>query len=420
MTARLGHVLLFLRTRLRVLVPIDPRPIGTASMPNHNGHNQARRDHPCPPGSFADGDTDAGGEVRGVVELHRGRAHLWVKDGLHRHLILPVRERGNLAARVRGGEEATARIHGEGGGAVAFGVRVDPGGTVCFEELTTVSPTERLSLETEPDRLTTRVIDIVAPVGKGQRGLIVAPPRTGKTTLLQHIGEAVLRNNPETRLIVLLVDERPEEVTEMGRTLGADNVMASSSDSDAEMHTRLPVLAVERAKRLVESGRDVVMLVDSLTRIGRAFNNSMGPGGRTMSGGVDSRALHVPRRLFAAARNTEEAGSLTIMATALVETGSRMDELIFQEFKGTGNMEVVLGRRIAEQRIWPAVDIFLSGTRREELIVGEETVDRVNAVRRSLAGEKPEDAAARLVSIVARHRTNGDLLDALGPGATGS
>ena len=228
-----------------------------------------------------------------------------------------------------------------------------------FEELTTISPNKRIRLETTTDRYTTRVMDLMTPIGKGQRGLIVAPPRTGKTTLLQHIADAVVKNHQEMKLIILLVDERPEEVTEIRRAVPSAELMASSNDSDIKTHTRIAQLAAERAKRLVEMGQDVFMLMDSLTRIGRAFNNAQGGGGRTMSGGVDSRALEIPRKIFAAARNTEEAGSLTIMATALIETNSRMDELIFQEFKGTGNMELVLDRKISDQRIYPAVDIFL-------------------------------------------------------------
>ncbi|HYR59658.1 MAG TPA: transcription termination factor Rho, partial [Chthoniobacteraceae bacterium] len=237
-----------------------------------------------------------------------------------------------------------------------------------FDELTVLSPMERINLETVPDRYTTRVIDLMTPIGKGQRGLIVAPPRTGKTTLLQHIADAVVKNHPDIKLIILLVDERPEEVTEIKRTVPSAEIMASSNDSDVKSHTRIAQLAAERAKRLVEAGKDVFILLDSITRVGRAFNNAMG-GGRTMSGGLDSRALEIPRKIFAAARNTEEAGSLTIIATALIETNSRMDEVIFQEFKGTGNMELVLDRKISDMRIYPAIDIFQSGTRRDELLI---------------------------------------------------
>jgi transcription termination factor Rho len=279
-----------------------------------------------------------------------------------------------------------------------------------FEELTTVSPDKRIKLETEPNLYTTRVIDLIAPIGRGQRGLIVAPPRTGKTTLLQHIAAAVVKNYPDIKLIILLVDERPEEVTEIRRTVPQAEIMASSNDSDVKTHTRISQLAIERAKRLVEMGKDVFVLMDSLTRMGRAFNNAQGGGGRTMSGGVDSRALEIPRKLFAAARNTEEAGSLTIVATALIETNSRMDDLIFQEFKGTGNMELVLGRLIAEQRIYPAVDIFQSGTRREELLLPPDDLHKINVIRRGLAGHKPIEAMERLLFFIRKYPSNAEML----------
>ncbi len=253
-------------------------------------------------------------------------------------------------------------------------------------------------------------MDMMTPVGKGQRGLIVAPPRTGKTTLLQHIANAVVINHPEMKLIILLVDERPEEVTEIRRTVPEAEIMASSNDSDLKSHTRIAQLAIERAKRLIEAGQDCFILLDSLTRVGRAFNNAMTGSGRTLSGGMDARAMEIPRKLFAAARNTEEAGSLTIMATALIETGSRMDDLIFQEFKGTGNMELVLDRKISDQRIYPAIDIFLSGTRREELLLPAHELDKINVIRRGLAGHKPVEAIERLLSFVKKFPTNAQML----------
>ncbi|MEO6871288.1 MAG: transcription termination factor Rho [Chthoniobacterales bacterium] len=279
-----------------------------------------------------------------------------------------------------------------------------------FEELTTINPNKRIKLETVPDRYTTRIMDLMTPLGMGQRGLIVAPPRTGKTTLLQHIADAVVKNNPEMKLIILLVDERPEEVTEIRRTVPTAELMASSNDSDIKSHTRIAQLAVERAKRLVEAGKDVFILLDSITRTARAFNNATGGGGRTMSGGIDSRAMEIPRKLFAAARNTEEAGSLTIVATALIETGSRMDELIFQEFKGTGNMELVLDRKISDSRTYPAVDIFLSGTRREELLLTPFELEKINLIRRGLAGHKPAEAIERLLMFVKKFPTNAQML----------
>ena len=279
-----------------------------------------------------------------------------------------------------------------------------------FEELTTINPNKRIKLETEPDRYTTRIMDLMTPLGMGQRGLIVAPPRTGKTTLLHHIAEAVTKNHKDVHVIILLVDERPEEVTDFRRSHPTAELMASSNDSDIKSHTRIAQLAIERSKRLVEAGKHVFILLDSITRTARAFNNAMGGGGRTMSGGIDARAMEIPRKIFAAARNTEEAGSLTIVATALIETGSRMDELIFQEFKGTGNMEMVLDRKISDQRIYPAVDIFLSGTRREELLLQPWELEKINLIRRGLAGHKPEEAIQRLLMFVKKFPTNTEML----------
>jgi transcription termination factor Rho len=279
-----------------------------------------------------------------------------------------------------------------------------------FEELTTINPNKRIKLETVPDRYTTRIMDLMTPLGMGQRGLIVAPPRTGKTTLLHHIADAVAKNHPEMKLIILLVDERPEEVTDFKRSHPNAEIIASSNDSDIKSHTRIAQLAIERSKRLVEAGKNVFILLDSITRTARAFNNAMGGGGRTMSGGIDARAMEIPRKIFAAARNTEEAGSLTIVATALIETGSRMDELIFQEFKGTGNMEMVLDRKISDQRIYPAIDIFLSGTRREELLLQEWELEKINLIRRGLAGHKPEEAIQRLLMFVKKFPTNHQML----------
>ncbi len=280
-----------------------------------------------------------------------------------------------------------------------------------FEDLKATNPTHRLSFETMPSRFTTRTLDLVAPVARGQRGLIVAPPRTGKTTLLMHIAEAVQENyGEELHLMILLVDERPEEVTEFRRTLPGAEIFASSNDSSVREHCRMAEMCIERAKRLVEAGRHVLILMDSITRLARAYNNAERGSGRTMSGGIDARALETPRRLFAAARNTKTAGSLTILATALIETNSRMDELIFQEFKGTGNMELVLNRRIAEMYIYPAVDILRSGTRREELILPEMTLDKVRLIRRGLAGFKPTEAMERLLSFMKRCPNNAQML----------
>lgn len=285
--------------------------------------------------------------------------------------------------------------------------------TLNFDELTTINPNSRVRLETDPERYTTRVIDMITPIGKGQRGLIVAPPRTGKTTLLQHIAEAVVKNHPEMKLIILLVDERPEEVTEIRRTVPQAEIFASSNDNDIKSHTKIAQLAIDRAKRLVEAKHDVFLILDSITRVGRAFNNALTGGGRTMSGGIDARALEIPRKIFAAARNTEEAGSLTIIASALIETGSKMDEVIFQEFKGTGNMELVLDRKISDMRFYPAVDIFQSGTRREELLLQDWELDKINVIRRGLAGHKPIEAIERLLSFLKKFPTNAQMLASL-------
>src|SRR5881392_1501763 len=283
-------------------------------------------------------------------------------------------------------------------------------GLRAFEELTTINPNKKIKLETVPDRYTTRIMDLMTPLGMGQRGLIVAPPRTGKTTLLHHIAEAVTKNHKDMHVIILLVDERPEEVTDFRRSHPTAELMASSNDSDIKSHTRIAQLAIERAKRLVEAGKHVFILLDSITRTARAFNNAMAGGGRTMSGGIDARAMEIPRKIFAVVRNTEEAGSLTIVATALIETGSRMDELIFQEFKGTGNMEMVLDRKISDQRIYPAIDIFLSGTRREELLLQPWELEKINLIRRGLAGHKPEEAIQRLLMFVKKFPTNTQML----------
>ena len=280
---------------------------------------------------------------------------------------------------------------------------------VDFSKLTPLYPQERLRLETTPNNLTTRVIDLVAPIGKGQRGLIVSPPKAGKTIVLQQIANAIAENNPEVHLMVVLVDERPEEVTDMQRTVKGE-VIASTFDRPAEEHTIAAELAIERAKRLVEMGHDVVVLLDSMTRLGRAYNLSAPPSGRILSGGVDSAALYPPKKFFGAARNIENGGSLTILATALVETGSRMDEVIFEEFKGTGNMELKLDRRIADRRIFPAVDIESSGTRREEILLNPDELKVVWKLRRVLHALDTQQAIELLLNKLKDTKTNFEFL----------
>ncbi|WP_314097593.1 transcription termination factor Rho, partial [Microbacterium foliorum] len=272
------------------------------------------------------------------------------------------------------------------------GLSVDDAATrVEFGKLTPLYPQERLRLETAPEKLTQRIIDLVAPIGKGQRGLIVAPPKAGKTIVLQQIANAIAQNNPEVHLMVVLVDERPEEVTDMQRTVKGE-VIASTFDRPAEDHTTVAELAIERAKRLVELGHDVVVLLDSITRLGRAYNLAAPASGRVLSGGVDASALYPPKRFFGAARNIENGGSLTILATALVETGSKMDEVIFEEFKGTGNSELRLSRQLADKRIFPAVDVNASSTRREEMLLSADEVKITWKLRRALAGLDQQQA----------------------------
>jgi len=278
-----------------------------------------------------------------------------------------------------------------------------------FDQLTPINPEQWYQLETGSEPLTTRVMDLLTPLGRGQRALIVAPPRTGKTVLLQHISHGISTNYPEVTLIVLLIDERPEEVTDMRRNVNGE-VVASSLDQDVESHVRLSQLVVERCRRLAESGKDVFLLLDSITRLARAFNKWVGNTGRTMSGGVDIKAMDIPKKLFATARAFEEGGSLTVVGTALIDTGSRMDDLIFQEFKGTGNMELVLDRKLADRRVWPSIDITQSGTRREELLLDADTLHAVTMLRRTLTSMHPVDAMEQLTKQLGRFKTNDEFI----------
>jgi transcription termination factor Rho len=281
-----------------------------------------------------------------------------------------------------------------------------------FEDLTPLHPNARLVLETSAEDLSTRVVDLVTPIGKGQRGLIVSPPRAGKTVLLQKIALALKKNQPECYLIVLLIDERPEEVTDMVRTVAGNGaeVVASTFDEPSSEHVHVSDIALEKAKRLVEDGRDVVILLDSITRLARAHNTEAPSGGKLLSGGLDSNAMQKPKRFFGAARNIEEGGSLTILATALIDTGSRMDEVIFEEFKGTGNMELHLDRRLVDKRVWPAIDINRSGTRKEELLMHPDEVERVRALRRVLADMHPTEAMELLTTRLRKTKSNAEFL----------
>ncbi|MEY4397794.1 MAG: hypothetical protein RLZ53_370 [Actinomycetota bacterium] len=309
---------------------------------------------------------------------------------------------------------------GDGAGRQKFNavVRIDSvnGATVAeaqsrieFGKLTPLYPQSRLRLETDAAKLNTRIIDLVSPIGKGQRGLIVSPPKAGKTLVLQAIANSIAQNNPEVHLMVVLVDERPEEVTDMQRTVKGE-VIASTFDRPAEDHTTVAELAIERAKRLVELGHDVVVLLDSITRLGRAYNLSAPASGRILSGGVDSSALYPPKRFFGAARNIEDGGSLTILATALVETGSKMDEVIFEEFKGTGNMELRLSRQLADKRIFPAVDVNASGTRREEMLMSPDETKIIWKLRRALAGLEQQQALELVLSRLKETQSNVEFL----------
>ncbi len=274
-----------------------------------------------------------------------------------------------------------------------------------FNDLTVIDPTRRLQFEKPGGSPSMRVVDLMTPIGMGQRGLIAAPPRTGKTVLLQQMAAGIAANHPELYMMVLLIDERPEEVTEMRRTVHGE-VVASSNDQHIESHVRIARLMIAKAKRLVEAGQHVLILLDSLTRLGRAFNAFVGSSGRTMSGGMDIRALIEPKAVFGSARNIEHGGSLTILATALIETGSRMDELIFNEFKGTGNMELMLSREMANMRIWPAIDLNLSGTRKEELLLGRETVEKIYRLRRQLSPMPTIKAMPTLLDMLGKYPNN--------------
>ena len=281
-----------------------------------------------------------------------------------------------------------------------------------FEDMTPVFPDQRLRLERPGGSLAMRIVDLISPIGKGQRGMIVSPPKAGKTTLLKDAAQSILRNNPEMHLIILLIDERPEEVTDIKEAIRGENVevIYSTFDELPEHHKRVSEMAIERAKRLVEHKKDVTIFIDSITRLARAYNLTVPPSGRTLTGGLDPTALHMPKRFFGAARNMREGGSLTILATALVDTGSKMDDVIYEEFKGTGNMELVLDRKLQEKRVFPAIDIVKSGTRREDLLLNVEEQEAVYIMRRALNGMKAEEAAENILNLFARTRTNQELV----------
>jgi len=281
-----------------------------------------------------------------------------------------------------------------------------------FEDMTPIFPNERLSLECGKTSTAMRIMDLMSPIGKGQRGMIVSPPKAGKTTLLKQVALSVQKNNPEVHLLILLIDERPEEVTDIRESIEGPNVevIYSTFDELPEHHKRVSEMVIERAKRLVEHKKDVMILIDSITRLARAYNLTVPPSGRTLSGGLDPAALHMPKRFFGAARNMREGGSLTILATALVDTGSKMDDVIYEEFKGTGNMELVLDRKLSEKRMFPAIDILKSGTRREDLLLSKEEQEAVESMRRALNGLRPEEAVDNILNMFSRTRNNEELI----------
>ncbi len=283
---------------------------------------------------------------------------------------------------------------------------------MAFEDMTPIFPDERIRLETPGCSIAMRVMDLVSPVGKGQRGMIVSPPKTGKTTLLKEVAKSILRTNPHMHMLILLIDERPEEVTDIKEAIHGDNVevIHSTFDELPEHHKRVSEMVIERAKRLVEHKKDVVILLDSITRLTRAYNLVVPPSGRTLSGGLDPAALHMPKRFFGAARNMREGGSLTILATALVDTGSKMDDVVYEEFKGTGNMEMVLDRKLSEKRIFPAIDLAKSGTRREDLLLDSEELEAINIMRKALNGLKPDEAADKILDMFARTKNNSEFV----------
>nr|MCR4745025.1 transcription termination factor Rho [Lachnospiraceae bacterium] len=286
-------------------------------------------------------------------------------------------------------------------------------GRMNFEDMTPIFPSERIKLERGNNTIAMRMMDIISPVGKGQRGMIVAPPKAGKTTLLKQIATAVTRSNPEIHMIILLIDERPEEVTDIKESIQSPNVevIYSTFDELPEHHKRVSEMVIERARRLVEQRHDVMILLDSITRLARAYNLTVPPSGRTLSGGLDPAALHMPKRFFGAARNMREGGSLTILATALVETGSKMDDVVYEEFKGTGNMELVLNRKLQEKRVFPAIDLPKSGTRRDDLLLSRDEINATEIIHRAVNGARSEDAVEKLIDMFAHTRSNNDFMN---------
>ncbi|OQY97206.1 MAG: transcription termination factor Rho [Planctomycetes bacterium UTPLA1] len=376
---------------------------------------------------------DSNNAVTGTLEVSEKGGCGYLRDPARNYAVGPHDPQINRDVlsrfKLRGGESLTATLNrGKKGKGPPFIDRIESisglppaqyASLKPFEDLSVVHPTEQLRFETKGGPMSTRIVDLLAPIGKGQRGLIVAPPRTGKTVLLQQMAEGIRENHPEIFLMMLLIDERPEEVTEMKRIVckegsgwqhGSPEVVYSSNDHDAKSHGRISRMMIEKAKRHLELGEDVLILLDSLTRLGRAFNNLVGSSGRTMTGGLDVRALEHPKQMFGSARKIENGGSLTIIASVLIETGSRMDDFIFQEFKGTGNMELVLSRELANMRIWPAMNLSESGTRKEELLLGQTNYDKMSKIRRKLLNMPATKQMETMLEELKKHETNEDFL----------
>ncbi|HEX6987689.1 MAG TPA: transcription termination factor Rho, partial [Planctomycetaceae bacterium] len=400
-----------------------PRPPAPQHQQPRGRNNRNRRDwdRDRPRPAAPQGGGESLGVIEGVLELHP-KGYGFLRDPKNNYSAKETDPFVSSTVIEKHGLREGVMVRGEiGAGAKGQGPRLRTIETVDgrtveeyqqvkkFEELTPINPFEQIKLERGPEPVTMRVMDLLTPIGKGQRALIVSPPRSGKTMLLQDIADSVSVNHPEVHLIVLLIDERPEEVTEMRRRVKGE-VVASSLDREVESHIRVSQLVVERGKRLAEEGKDVFILLDSITRLARAFNKWVNNSGRTGTGGLDIRALDIPKKLFGTARRFEEGGSLTVVGTALIETGGRMDDAIFQEFKGTGNMELVLSRELADRRIWPAIDIAQSGTRREEKILSPEVLEGVTLLRRSLITLSPVQAMDDLTRTLRKFPTNRDFL----------
>ncbi|MFH1299488.1 MAG: transcription termination factor Rho [Planctomycetota bacterium] len=391
---------------------------GGARSRTGGGRVQTRRPNPAATAA----NENISGTIEGVLELHP-KAYGFIRDPkvnykaqdsdafvssslIEKHNLREgILIRGEVGPGTRGQGPRLKSIETIDGRTIEEYMEIKP-----FDQLTPINPFEQIKLETGPMPITMRIMDLLTPIGKGQRALVVAPPRTGKTMLLQDIAEAVSKNHPEIRLMVLLIDERPEEVTEMERSIKGE-VISSSMDRDVESHVRTSQLIFERGKRLAEAGEDAFILLDSITRTARAFNKWVGNTGRTMSGGLDVKAMDIPKKMFGTARRFDEGGSLTVLGTALIDTGSRMDEVIFQEFKGTGNMEMVLSRELSDRRIFPAIDITLSGTRREEKILAPEVLEGVTMLRRSLISLNPVEAMEQLANTLKKFPTNREFLE---------